>query len=353
MVERGQYTYTEITTQPKAWAGALNSFASMQDDMLAAWRTNPPQQIIVTGCGSTHYLSQTVAELLQQQTAVSTRAYPASELLLSANTAWLDAPSTLMIAISRSGTTTETLEAVKGFQKRNGRFLWTITCYPDSPLAAASDLVFAIEAAQEESVAQTRSFASMLLMAQMIAATLGGINIEAADQFPAIGYNLIQQTEELVATIAQQENIDRLYFLGSGAQYGIANEIMLKMTEMSLSHSSAFHFMEFRHGPMSMVTENALVIGLLSSDNYTHEAQVLQEMGELGAHTLALNPTKNTVNATWQVQLPPNLPACLLPLLYLPPLQLLAYHRSMGKGLNPDNPRNLTAVIYLDTAVFQ
>ncbi len=352
MMQRGQYTYNEITTQPEAWADALAAFASMKDVMLAAWQSHKPQQIIVTGCGSTHYLSQTVAELLQRLTAVSTRAYPASELILSADTAWLDAPNTLLIAISRSGTTTETLEAVKAFRKRNGRFLWTITCYPNSPLAQSADLVFAAEAAQEKSVAQTRSFASMLLIAQLMAATLGGRETAIAQQLPTFGQELIHQSQPLITTIAQQDKIDSFYFLGSGLQYGIANEIMLKMTEMSLSHSSAFHFMEFRHGPMSMATENGLVVGLLSPDNFAHEAQVLQEMGELGASTLALNPTNQVVNKTWQIQLPPDCPAHMLPLLYLPPLQLLAYHRSMHKGLNPDNPRNLTAVITLDTAVF-
>lgn len=353
MTERGQHTYTEITTQTDAWADALEAFAAIKDEMMAAWRAHKPDQIIVTGCGSTHYLSQTAAELLQQMTAVPTRAYPASELLLSADTAWLDAPNTLLLAISRSGTTTETLEAVKAFHKRNGRSLWTITCYPNSPLAKASDLVFPAEAAKEESVAQTRSFASMLLLAQMMAATLGGEDTAVAHQLPTLGQDLIQQTQDLITTIAQRNDINRLYFLSSGPQYGIANEAMLKMTEMSLSHSGAFHFMEFRHGPMSMANENALVVGLLSPQTHVHEAPVLQEMGQLGAHTLALNPTNNVMSTTWHIQLPTDLPAWLLPLLYLPPLQLLAYHRSMGKGLNPDNPRNLTAVVYLESAVFQ
>ena len=352
MTQRGQHTYKEITTQTDAWADALEAFAAVQEEMLTVWQAHKPQQIIVTGCGSTHYLSQIMAELMQQLTAVSTRAYPASELLLSANTVWLDAPNTLMIAISRSGTTTETLEAVKGFRKRNGRFLWTITCYPDSPLAEASDLVLTAAAGQEESVAQTRSFASMLLLAQMMAATLGGKETAVAQQLPALGQALISQTETVIASIAQRDDISRLYFLGSGPQYGIANEIMLKMTEMSLSASGAFHFMEFRHGPMSMANKNALVVGLLSAENYVHEAPVLREMGQLGAQTLALNPTNNGTDADWQIQLPVDLPSWLLPLLYLPPLQLLAYYRSMGKRLNPDNPRNLTAVVYLDTAAF-
>lgn len=352
MIERGQHTYKEIITQTDAWADGLNAFASIRDKMLARWQAHKPAQIIVTGCGSTHYLSQTTAELLQKLTHVPARAYPASELLLSSDTVWLDAPNTLLIAISRSGTTTETQKAVRVFRKRNGRSFWAITCYPESPLAQAADLILPAAAGQEQSVAQTRSFASMLVLAQMMAATLASMDTSLAQQLPALGQSLIMQTNDQMVALGQRQDFERFYFLGSGAQLGVASEAMLKMTEMSLSHSGAFHFMEFRHGPMSMANENALILGLISPENQTYEMQVLQEMERLGAHTLALNPTNNLAAASWQIQLPVSLPSWLLPVLYLPPLQLLAYYRAMKKGLNPDNPRNLEAVVYLDTAVF-
>jgi glucosamine--fructose-6-phosphate aminotransferase (isomerizing) len=144
--------------------------------------------------------------------------------------------------------------------------------------------------------------------------------------------------------------IERLYFLGSGYQYGIANEVMLKMTEMTLTPSQAFHFMEYRHGPMSMATEQALVTGLLSPQVFTHEHQVLKEMAQMGAQTLALNPTTAVPQTEWQINLPRQLPDWAYPVLYLPSLHLLAYHRALCKGLDPDNPRNLTAVVHLDTA---
>jgi glucosamine--fructose-6-phosphate aminotransferase (isomerizing) len=231
--------------------------------------------------------------------------------------------------------------------------VWTITCYPDSPLAQAADLVLPAEAAQEESVAQTRSFTSMLLLAQAMAASLGGLDLAPLHRLPDVGRALIAQSEPLMAALGENTGMARLYFLGSGFQFGAAGEAMLKMTEMSLTPSQSFHVMEYRHGPMSMATEEALVVGLLSPAAFSHEQQVLLEMGGMGAHTLALNPTTAVTDAEFHLNLPADLPEWAYPILYLPPLQLLAYYRSLAKGLDPDNPRHLTAVIYLDTAVFE
>jgi glucosamine--fructose-6-phosphate aminotransferase (isomerizing) len=192
----------------------------------------------------------------------------------------------------------------------------------------------------------------MLMLAQMMAATLGGQDTSMAQSLPNLGEQLIDETSLLMVELGSRTDIDRLYFLGSGFQYGIANEAMLKMKEMSLSHSEAFHFMEFRHGPMSMVTEQALVIGLLSKQALVHEQKVLDEMKNLGSNILALSPLSDDENTVQQISLPNHLPTWVMPVLYLPPLQLLAYHRTIAKGLNPDNPRHLSQVITLNAADF-
>ena len=130
--------------------------------------------------------------------------------------------------------------------------------------------------------------------------------------------------------------------------YGIACEAMLKMKEMSISYSEAFHFMEFRHGPKSMVDENGLVVGLLSQRASRHEAPVLAECMQMGGSGLAISPGVQGIEATHRVLLPHDVPEWARPVLYLPVLQLMAYYRSVNKSLDPDNPRNLTAVVELD-----
>jgi glucosamine--fructose-6-phosphate aminotransferase (isomerizing) len=154
-----------------------------------------------------------------------------------------------------------------------------------------------------------------------------------------------------ITDMARREDISRFFFLGSGPQYGVACEAMLKMKEMSLSHSEAYHFLEFRHGPMSVVTPESLIVGLLSSRAALQEQQVLVEMAKLGGYPLAIDFREQEAPVE-QIGLITDIPMWTLPVLYLPPMQLLAYHRSMSKGLDPDRPQNLTAVVVLDEESF-
>ena len=114
------------------------------------------------------------------------------------------------------------------------------------------------------------------------------------------------------------------------------------MKELTLTHSEPFHFLEFRHGPMSMVNEKAVVVGMLSDVNRLHEARVLSEMRKLGARVAGFGEKDA------DVEFQSGIPESLRGVLYLPVLQLMAFHRSLAKGLNPDRPNHLTAVIKLD-----
>jgi glucosamine--fructose-6-phosphate aminotransferase (isomerizing) len=127
----------------------------------------------------------------------------------------------------------------------------------------------------------------------------------------------------------------------------MACEATLKMKEMSITHSEAFHFLEFRHGPKALVDEHTMVVGLMGAEHFHHEAAVITEMAEMGAKTVTIAPGKDNAGHV-TVHLPDNLPAWTMPVLYLPVLQSMAYARSMDKGLDPDNPRNLSAVVFLD-----
>ena len=351
MNSNGQYTLAEIRSQPSVWEQVLQTFRANQAGVLEGWNQLNPGNVLFIGCGSTYYLSQVAATLFQSLTAVPSRAFPSSEVLLFPSHVLSSPEETLLVAISRSGTTTETLQAVNQFRVEGGRAVWAITCYPENDLAQISDLTLLAAAAHEQSIAQTRSFSSMLLLAEALAATVGGIEISPLDSLPIVLRQVLENTGDLVESLGQRLDLQRMFFLGSGYQYGIANEAMLKMKEMSLTDSAAFHFMEFRHGPMSMANEQALVVGLVGNEARVHEEQVLAEMDSLGAETLGLNTLSNSC-CHYQVGFNASLPPWVLPALYLPPLQLLAYYRAIAKGLDPDNPRNLEAVVSLDPAAF-
>jgi glucosamine--fructose-6-phosphate aminotransferase (isomerizing) len=341
---RGQFTLHEILSQPAAWHNALDVTRSQA----AALKTlaDGADQVIFTGCGSTYYLSLAAAALFQELTGKPARGVPGSELLLNSDAYLVGRTdsSPLLVAVSRSGTTTETIRATEAF-KANGRGpVIVISNYPDTPLAKLGDLALIIPAGQEESVAQTRSFASMYVAVTALACIAAGRDdlLAAMSGLPAVGERLLAQYAGQAKQIGENLDFDRFYFLGSGGRYGLACEVNLKMKEMTLTHSEPFHFLEFRHGPMSMVTPGAVVVGLLSEKNAIHERAVLDEMRAKGATILALSE-----NAA-DVSFASGLPEAVRGVLYLPVLQLTACYRSLAKGLNPDSPANLTAVVYLD-----
>ncbi len=341
----GQHTLREIMSQPDVWVEALAAF-DPQVGLLQAWLAPDAfDHVIVTGCGSTYYLALTAARLLRQA-GCHALACPASELLLHLNSVCLPGQRYLLLSVSRSGATSETVRAQQHFKASVRGPVITITCDSSSPLAQNADLAIAVDAAQEQSVAQTRSFTSMLVVAQQLAALVAGRDLAASHPLPDVCRHLLERYGGLAQSLGENSDIKKFFFLGSDALYGIACEAMLKMKEMSLAYSEAYHTLEFRHGPMSMVGEDSLVIGLVSSEAAKEEVRVLNEMAAMGTKVLAIGQAP--IEKHQCVRLPAELPPWSIPVLHLPVLQLLAYHRAIHNGCDPDRPQNLSAVIELD-----
>jgi glucosamine--fructose-6-phosphate aminotransferase (isomerizing) len=333
----------EIQSQPAAWQEALAVVAQQAEALQRLWAAGSYDQLIFTGCGSTYYLSLAGAALAQELTGRAARAVPGGELVLYPASAYVGQKRTLLVAVSRSGETSETLQAVKQFRRRQQGEVITIGNYGQSQLASFGDVNLVIPAGQEESLAQTRSFASMYVAAAAMAALLANRQdlLRAMQRLPEVGQRLLNEYSELAQAQGGNLELDRFYFLGSGPRYGLACETNLKMKEMSLTHSEPFHFLEFRHGPISMAGPSALVIGLLSEANRDDEAAVLQDAQRSGGQTLTLG------EAGTDVSFGSGVPEAVRNVLYLPVLQLLACRRALAKGLNPDRPNNLEAVVKL------
>lgn len=353
-VERGAHSLAEITSQPKVWGKAVEAFHRQANAFKTLYGERNFDQIIFTGCGSTHYLAQVGAALFQQFVGINARAYPGSEIALFPDRVFLPNTNPLLITISRSGETTETLAAMRVFRERTGNPTVSITCYGESRLATYADLAFVIPEAQEQSLAQTRSFGSMLIVVEAMSAFLaGGDDLNVLSGIGAAASALLDEYQDLAQQLGEDRKIERFFFLGSGALYGIACEVMLKMKEMSLSYSEAFHVLEFRHGPMSMVDGRALVVALLSDEAHAQETAVLRDMQARGAQTVALGDQAYAadVNSATHCVALPNLPRWARPVAYLPVLQLMAYYRALSNGQNPDQPANLEFVISLNESM--
>ncbi len=345
MIEPGMFTRNEILSQPAAWEAALALLQSRSAEIQSACRGESFSHIYFTGCGSTYYLSLAAAALFSQLTGQPARSLPASELWLYPGSAYPAQGRALLVAVSRSGETSETLNACQAFNDCHHGRLVTITCYPDSPLAQLGSLNLVFPSGQENSVAQTRSFSTLYLAATALA-TLAADRVDlfhSLRPLPPAGARLLETAHPLLNQLGSDLSLDRFYFLGSSLRYGLAAELSLKMKEMSLSHSEPFHFMEFRHGPKSMVASTALVVGLRAESQRRRETAVLDEIQAMGARLLVLDEQDA------QVEFHSGVDETVRSILYLPAGQLLALARSLSKGLNPDRPAHLEAVVKLDS----
>ncbi len=329
------HTEREILSQPDVWAKTLDDV----DPHEAAHLLRQADEVVVIGCGSTHYLAMTAAALLRGA-GVRAWSLPSSELVPTAQPQLVDPPKTVLVAISRSGTTTETTRAVEHFLRHGGHRVLALTCDPTSTLATQADVVLLAPEAQEVSVAQTRSFSTMTLVMSAVAGAVGDADLLHLRNLPSDAKTVLEKSRGPMQLLAQSPALEAFYFLGSGSLFGIASEGMLKLKEMSLTQSEAYHGLEFRHGPVSMCDASACVVSLVSPERASLEDAVNSDLIQLGAHV-------TTIGVGSEIELPERAP-WLRSALYLLPLQLLALERALHKGLDPDQPRHLTAVIHLE-----
>lgn len=306
------------------------------------------QRIILTGCGSTHYLALAAGKMLALLTDTPVQVHPSSEVWL-----WPDlfpVEDTLLVAVSRSGTTTETLRAVERFRAEGGGNVMVITCYPHSPLAKQADMLLVAPEAQEKSVVQTRSFTSMALLAFGFAFVLGKRHdlVDEMDRLPEKLERLVREYAHWTEAWADPHKFQRIFFLGNGPHYGLACEAMLKVKEMSLSWVEAYHTLEFRHGPMSLVDDHSLVVALLSDTARQQELDVLEDLQHLGASIVVCGASQGA-GLNWSPEFymdtSDQVYEWLRGILVLPLLQRLGYQRALRVDQNPDLPRNLSQVI--------
>lgn len=344
---RGSWTLQEINDQPPAWAAALTRFEEDAARVDRLFEERMPDEAIFTGCGSSYYLSMTAASAFQQITGLRARAVPASEILQFPESVFVQDSSPLLVAASRSGTTTETLRAVKTAARRRVPTI-CLTCVARSPLARSADLALCSPAGGERSVVMTKSFSSMLVLGLLLAAQRGDdakFHRELR-RLPALGRRVLKIALPLAREIGTTAS--RFVFLGAGPAHGVAWEAMLKMTEMAQRTAMAYHPLEFRHGPIAIADPRTIAVLFGTDAGADMEADLVRDLREHGATVLLLrDAASRPAEAEVSVSLSVGLSDASRSVLYLPFAQALAYWRAVAAELDPDRPRHLTSVVRL------
>jgi len=346
-------TLNEILSQAETWHESL---AELKQSVILEKFLQESQSRtlwLFVGCGTSFYLAEAAARSWTLLTGQSAWALPASEVLLFPGLLRAEPGMLQAVVISRSGQTSEALLAAESLSREFHIPTLGITCTADSALEKACGTTLRISTAEEKSTVMTRSFTSMLLAVQVLAARNAGqvSFLLALDRMAHHFASQIHSLSNRVAAFVHEHTFADYVFLGQGPFHGIAREASLKVTEMSCSYSQVFHTLEFRHGPKAIVSPETCLTFFLSESGYPAESEVLAEMKELGGAVIAVcNRANDTVRRCSDFLFEfgfdgPEL-ATLAP--YVVPAQLLGFFTGIKKKINPDHPRNLTRVVILE-----
>ena len=327
--------WREASTGGQAIAAALEVARAAPTELLDILAG--ASQVLITGAGSSYYIAQVAAVALRARCGLPAVAAPLSEVLLRPEAVFAPGESAYqpVIVVSRSGTTTEALDVIRAAQVRRAPAI-AVTCRPASPMAQLATATLAVAEGDERAIVMTRSFASQTALLMRLGARIGEPGFEAAlDSLPSRWAELgpfVERAFELAAT-----DPSRVVVLGGGAAYGLANEAVLKVTETSQVPASAFHPLEFRHGPISVCEPGMLVVGILGGPAEAAERRVLEELAALGATTWLLGPQGPAADLDEMARLP----------LILHALQALALGIAVRRGRDPEVPRHLAQVVVI------
>jgi glucosamine--fructose-6-phosphate aminotransferase (isomerizing) len=318
--------------------------------------------IVITGCGSSHHLaicaSFAWSEMLERPVA----AIASSELAHFPEHYLRPDAKPLVIAISRSGDTTEVKLAVDRLRADYKAASLAITTEGyEVANACSAGIVF--DECLEQSVVMTQAFTCILVgLYLLVDDVTGGRQKTGIIEIPRLIDDALQTTETRIRPLAEDQNISRFFFLGSGAMKGLADECALKLTEMALDTAFSYRTLEFRHGPKATLNSTDQVVIFPVDAERPYLDTLIAEITATGAQVFIVGGgpqqdggrTRLTVRREELFPAPPaladgaELSERFHPALYAHIGQLLAYWRAAARDLNPDAPRHLARTVLLE-----
>ncbi len=364
--EKGGYEHfmmKEIHEQPKAIADTLNSVLKDGKLDLSAVELSDEEikkisQIYIVACGSAYHVGVVAQYVMEDLAKIPVRVELASEFRY--RKPLLD-PDGLVIVISQSGETADSLAALR-LAKDKGLKTLGIVNVVGSSIAREADNVFYTLAGPEISVATTKAYSTQLIAAYCLAIQFARVRGEITDDvystyleelktIPDKIEKILEDKERIQWFAAKVANSKDIFFIGRGIDYAVSLEGSLKLKEISYIHSEAYAAGELKHGTISLIEDNILVIGVLTqSELYEKTISNMVECKSRGAYLMGLTTygkyeVEDTVEFTVYI---PKIDEHFAASLAVVPLQLLGYYVSVAKGLDVDKPRNLAKSVTVE-----
>jgi glucosamine--fructose-6-phosphate aminotransferase (isomerizing) len=365
--EKGGYAhfmFKEIMEQPEAVRKTLSPRLQNGRVVLDSVKLDPEyvnglSKIYIVGCGSAYHVGVVAKYNMEKLVRIPVEAVLASEFRYSSP---LVDNKTLVICISQSGTTADTIAAMREAKRLGARVL-SIVNVVGSVIACESDDVLYTWAGPEIAVATTKAYSTQLAVTYLIALVLADIRgTITPDTYNAVVSGLSALPSKLEETLANKENVqylasvffnkENIFFIGRNIDYALTLEASLKLKEISYIHSDAYAAGELKHGTISLIEEGTLVIAMASYIRLIDKTvSNIVEVKSRGAEILTLTTGSgkaHVAHASDEMIIIPDIHEILLPSLAVVPMQLFAYYVALARGCSIDKPRNLAKSVTVE-----
>ena len=365
--DKGQYRHymlKEIYEQPAAIQRTLNgriASGKVLDEAFGAEAASllpEIEHVQIIACGTSYHAGMTARYWFEELAGVSCNVEIASEYRYRKS---FCRPNSLLVTISQSGETADTLAALRLAKEQGYRASLTICNVPGSSLVRESDMAYMMEAGAEIGVASTKAFTVQLAGLLMLVGAVGHhktLNAEAEARLVSALTSLPSKIEQ---ALSMDESIQSLaedfadkhhsLFLGRGDQYPIAMEGALKLKEISYIHAEAYAAGELKHGPLALIDADMPVIVVAPNNELVEKLKSnVEEVRARGGlmYVFADKEAKFSDDDTLKALEVPVCDALIAPIIYTIPLQLLSYHVAIIKGTDVDQPRNLAKSVTVE-----
>jgi len=369
-VDKGSFNHfmqKEIFEQPQAIRDTLESRISKDSVITSSFGYKAEEifkdikQIQIVACGTSHHAGLVAKYWMEDIAKIPCNAEIASEYRYR-RPILLD--HTLLITLSQSGETADTVEALKTAKKINSTLKsLCITNSAESSLTRLSDLTFLTHAGPEIGVASTKAFTSQLVSLALLICSIGKIQnkidkkqeeeiVEGLKKLPGLINETLLQESQIKRLSKRFKNRNSTLFLGRGTMHAIAMEGALKLKEISYIHAEAYPAGELKHGPIALIDKDMPVIAIAPNDNLLEKLKSnLQEVKSRGSEMIVFedqNSKVATMDSMEVIPITSNLGRITAPIIFTIPLQLLSYHVALSRGTDVDKPRNLAKSVTVE-----
>ena len=355
------YMQKEIFEQPRAIGDTLANIAGFESDLFNAdpeeWKQF--DQILILACGTSYYSACVAKYWLEDIAGIPTQVEIASEYRYRTT---VPNPKALVVVVSQSGETADTLAALRHAQALGHQYTLAICNVASSAMVRETKWNFLTKAGAEIGVASTKAFTTQLVALYLLAVSLakreGRISPEKEKQLlrelrhlPKALHAVLALEPQIIAWSTAFAKCENALFLGRGMHYPIALEGALKLKEISYIHAEAYPAGELKHGPLALVTEKMPVVTVAPKDDLLEKLKSnMQEVKARGGklYVFADQDTEITSSEGINVIRLPEHYGNLSPILHVVPLQLLSYHTACALGTDVDKPRNLAKSVTVE-----